>query len=323
MKKLILLLLLLSNLSYSQNRYSNGSVSTYTPSSNSELMALPLMLKQKYDENQKYIHSLKSWILDLKSQINEKSFVEKLDIQYNYLVGYEDKDLARLTESIQDRELDIKKIVSDYNSYVAKLNQENQTKQNSTPSNDSSQNLIQIAFKYYKEKDFAKSVATFSKYLENDKNNTDVIFYRALAKTELNDFYGAITDYEKIIELNSNYPLQHNKFATVYNNKAYTLTRLKKYQEALPFVEKALELDKTEWFIWDTRGEIYYNLANYEKSLKDLNKAIELKENDNSYYLRGLVYLKLGQKEKGCRDLSKSGELGNTEAYEKIKLNCN
>lgn len=179
-----------------------------------------------------------------------------------------------------------------------------------------------LAIKYYNEKDYPKAIINLSKYLETDKNNTDALFYRAMAKSELNDLYGAINDYDKIIELNSNYPIQVAKFATVYNNKAYSLVRLKKYQEALPFVEKALELDKTEWFIWDTRGEIYYNLANYDKSLKDLNKAIELKENDNSYFLRGLVYIKLGQKEKGCKDLSKSGELGNTDAYEKIKINC-
>ncbi|NRT11424.1 tetratricopeptide repeat protein [Flavobacterium sp. 14A] len=322
MKKIILTLLFLSNLSYSQNRYSQSSTSTYTPMTLSEMMVVPQNLSNKYNENQKYLYSLKNWILELKPQVTEQSFIIRFNKEYNDLVKIEDKDLSKATQYLQQTENAIREIISDYNIYVAKLNKENQTKQNQTSTNNSSQNLIQVAFKYYEEKDFAKSVATFSKYLENDKNNTDVIFYRALAKTELNDFYGAISDYEKIIELNSNYPLQYNKYATVYNNKAYTLVRLKKFQEALPFVEKALALDKTEWFIWDTRGEIYYNLAIYDKSLKDLNKAIELKENDNSYFLRGLVYIKLGQKEKGCKDLSKSGELGNSEAYEKIKINC-
>lgn len=322
MKKTILFLLFLSNLTFSQNRYSQTSTSSYSPMTLSDIMVVPQNLNNKYNENQKYLYSLKNWILELKPQISEQSFIDRLNYEYNDLVKIEDKDLSKATKYLQQTENAIREIISDYNSYVSKINQENQAKQNSSTSNYTSENLIQTAIKYYEEKDFAKSVATFSKYLENDKNNTDVIFYRALAKTELNDFYGAIADYERIIELNSNYPLQYNKLATVYNNKAYTLVRLKKYKEALPFVEKALELDKTEWFIWDTRGEIYYNLANYDKSLKDLNKAIELKENDNSYFLRGLVYIKLGQKEKGCKDLSKSGELGNTDAYEKIKINC-
>ena len=75
--------------------------------------------------------------------------------------------------------------------------------------------------------------------------------------------------------------------------------------------------------IWDTRGEIYYKLGEYEKCIKDMNKAISIdKEADNSYYLRGLAKIKIGKSEEGCKDLSKAGELGKTEAYEAMKQNC-
>ena len=322
MKKFILTLILWSNLFYSQNRYSQSSTSTYTPLTLSEMMFVPERLSTKNSENQRYLHSLKTWILELKTQIREQQFIERLNNEYYDLVKIENKDLSRATEYLQQTESAIKEIISDYRIYLDKINIQNLANQVTTTSNNPNQNLIEIGLNYFKENNFAKSVSTFSKYLENDNNNTDVLFYRALAKSELNDFYGALSDYDKIIELNSNYPMHYNKIATVYNNKAYTLVKLKKYKEALPFVEIALELDKTEWFIWDTRGEIYYNLSNYEKSLKDLNRAIELKENDNSYYIRGLVYIKLGQKEKACKDFSKSGELGNSEAYDKIKIYC-
>jgi tetratricopeptide (TPR) repeat protein len=284
----------------------------------SEMMVVPQNLSNKYNENQKYLYSLKNWILELKPQISDLNYLTRLNNEYSDLESIENKDLSKYTKYLNQTENAIKKIISDYNTWI----KEEYSSQNNTNNNQNSNDYSLLAIKYYNEKDYPKAIINLSKYLETDKNNTDALFYRAMAKSELNDLYGAINDYDKIIELNSNYPIQVAKFATVYNNKAYSLVRLKKYQEALPFVEKALELDKTEWFIWDTRGEIYYNLANYDKSLKDLNKAIELKENDNSYFLRGLVYIKLGQKEKGCKDLSKSGELGNTDAYEKIKINC-
>jgi tetratricopeptide (TPR) repeat protein len=322
MKKIILTLLFLSSLSYSQNRYSQSSTSSYSPMTLSEMMVVPQNLSNKYNENQKYLYSLKNWILELKPQVTEQSFLDRFNAEYNDLVKIEDKDLSKATKYLQQTENAIKEIISDYNIWIKQQNSTQNSTQNNQENTQSNSDYGTLALKYYREKDYPKAIINFSKYLEIDKNNTDALFYRAMAKSELNDLYGAINDYDKIIELNTNYPIQVAKFATVYNNKAYSLVRQKKYQEALPFVEKALELDKTEWFIWDTRGEIYYNLANYEKSLKDLNKAIELKENDNSYFLRGLVYIKLGQKEKGCKDLSKSGELGNTEAYEKIKINC-
>jgi tetratricopeptide (TPR) repeat protein len=318
MKKIILSILFLSSLSYSQNRYSQTTTSSYTPMTLSEMMVVPQNLSNKYNENQKYLYSLKNWILELKPQISDLNYLTRLNNEYSDLESIENKDLSKYTKYLNQTENAIKKIISDYNTWI----KEEYSSQNNTNNNQNSNDYSLLAIKYYNEKDYPKAIINLSKYLETDKNNTDALFYRAMAKSELNDLYGAINDYDKIIELNSNYPIQVAKFATVYNNKAYSLVRLKKYQEALPFVEKALELDKTEWFIWDTRGEIYYNLANYDKSLKDLNKAIELKENDNSYFLRGLVYIKLGQKEKGCKDLSKSGELGNTDAYEKIKINC-
>ena len=318
MKKIILSILFLSSLSYSQNRYSQTTTSSYTPMTLSEMMVVPQNLSNKYNENQKYLYSLKNCILELKPQISDLNYLTRLNNEYSDLESIENKDLSKYTKYLNQTENAIKKIISDYNTWI----KEEYSSQNNTNNNQNSNDYSLLAIKYYNEKDYPKAIINLSKYLETDKNNTDALFYRAMAKSELNDLYGAINDYDKIIELNSNYPIQVAKFATVYNNKAYSLVRLKKYQEALPFVEKALELDKTEWFIWDTRGEIYYNLANYDKSLKDLNKAIELKENDNSYFLRGLVYIKLGQKEKGCKDLSKSGELGNIDAYEKIKINC-
>lgn len=322
MKNLYLILLLVCTLSNSQNRFSQNSTSTYKPMTLSEIMTVPQNLNNAYNENQKYLYSLKNWILEIKSQITEKTFINRLNNEYNDLVRIEDKDLSKASKYLQQTETAVREIISDYNLLISKNNNSYQEKKMSSSAIENDK-LIQLAFKYYQEKEFAKSVATFSKYLEVDKNNTDVLFFRALSKTELNDYYGAISDYDKIIELNSNYPLQFNKIATVYNNKAFSLLKLKKFSEALPFVELALELEKNEWFIWDTRGEIYYNLSMFEKSLLDLDKAIELHEDENSYFIRGLVHIKLGQLEKGCKDLSKSGELGNNEAFEKIKIYCN
>lgn len=145
-------------------------------------------------------------------------------------------------------------------------------------------------------------------------------FIRALSKDKLQDFYGAINDYDKIIE--SGIPPDNSDMATVYNNKAYALIKLKNYNEALPLVNKAIELNQNHWYIWDTRGELNFQLGNYQKCSDDMTKAIELKPDQNSYYFRGLAKIKLGNKSGGCQDLSKSGELGNASAYTEIQKNC-
>lgn len=313
--KIVICIFAICHITYSQNKYDKVTTSQYSYSGTSDL-SLPMMLKQKYDENQKYLNSLKSWILELRSQVSESSFRTLLVENYNHLVDIENGDLARLTKEIQNTEMKVKIIISDYKIFIKENNTQDKTQQNE-------KNYFKEGYESYKKNDFQESITSFSKALENDKNNTDILFYRALAKSALNDRYGAISDYDKIMELNSNYPMKNAKLSTVFNNKAYCLVGLKKYIDALPFIEKALDLDKSEWYIWDTSGELYYNLKNYDKCIMDMTKAILIKEDQNSYFYRGLSNIKLGKKDKGCKDLSKAGELGNKEAYSEISKKCN
>ncbi len=318
MKKLyITILALLLFKGYSQNRYSNVTPSTYTPETFEQMSVVPMAMKKKHDSNLEYLFAIKDWIVDLKTKIQIPSYNNQLEEIYNALTKLQSQGLANAYETLKETELYIKdKIIDSYNQEV------NNQQTSSASQTTTTQSFIKSGLEQYKKGEFAKAISNFSKHLENDQNNTDVLFYRAMSKSEIGDNYGALNDYEKIIDLNSNYPIRVAKFATIYNNKAYTLVKLERYSEALPYVEKALKLDDSEWFIWDTRGEIYLKLGENQKSINDLNKALNIKENPNSYYLRGLANIALGNKEKGCKDLSKSGELGNEEAYKKIAEKC-
>ncbi len=171
----------------------------------------------------------------------------------------------------------------------------------------------------YMLKNYAESISDYTKSI-NINANSNSYFIRALAKEKLEDYYGTLSDYDKIIE--SGIPPDNNDMATMYNNKAYTLVKLKKFKEALPLANQAINLNAGKWFIWDTRGEINFKLDNFKQSIEDMTKAISLKPDPNSFFFRGLARIKSGDKTGGCQDLSKSGELGNTEAYTEIKKNC-
>ena len=176
-----------------------------------------------------------------------------------------------------------------------------------------------LGYANYYLKDFANAIKYFSLTLA-EKQIPDIYFLRATAKSELNDMYGSISDLDKLIELGEskgNYDM-----ATVYNNKAYSLVGLKNYKEALPLVKKALSLNSNLWYIWDTSGEINYNLKLYKECISDMEKAITLKPDGNSYYYCGLSKVKMMQIQSACKDFSKAGELGKTEAYQAIKQYC-
>lgn len=327
MKKIITLLLLISVTStYAQNRYSTISTSTYTPMTRSEIMSVPMALQAKYNENQKYLYHLKKWILELKTSIKEEPFVGRLNGEYSVLTSMEDDDLARATKVLNQREMGINEIISEYNLFVSEQNSKIPATQNlhenKEPQANEVDDFLNEGNEYYENEDYSKAIFSYSKYLENEPDDTDVIFMRALAKSEIDDRYGAISDYDKILSMEGKVTPERYKFSTVYNNKAYCLVELGSYKAALPLVEKALQLDKTEWFIWDTRAEILLNLGQLDKCISDCTKAINIEPNGNSYLVRGLARIKKGEKTKGCQDLSKAGELGETIAYQKIKENC-
>lgn len=328
MKKTIILLFFISVVStYAQNRYSTISTSTYKPMTYNEIMTVPMALQARYNENQKYLYYLKKRILELKTLIKEEPFVGRLNGEYSVLTSMEDDDLARATKVLNQRENGINEIISEYNLFISQQISKIPTKQNLSEDKKSQTNEENIFLiqgnEYYENEDYSKAIFSYSKHLEKEPNNTDVLFSRALAKSEIGDQYGAINDYDKILSMEGKVTPRIYKFSTIYNNKAYCLVQLKNYQAALPFVEKALQLDETEWYIWDTRAEIFLNLGQLDKCISDCNKAINIEPNGNSYLLRGYARIKKGEKTNGCQDLSKAGELGENKAYDSIKKYCN
>jgi len=151
----------------------------------------------------------------------------------------------------------------------------------------------------------------------------DAIAKRGYVKSKLNEIDSAIIDYDYIINYEEKNKDNFSGLGTTYNNKAYCLVELGKYKEALPLANKALELEDKEAYIWNTRGEIYYNLQEYDKSINDMDKAISIQEYGNSYYIRGLAKIKKGNKKEACSDLDKAIQLGKDEAIEAKKANCN
>ena len=97
------------------------------------------------------------------------------------------------------------------------------------------------------------------------------------------DYYGAIADYTKVIELVPNY-------AKAYNNRGVSKKNLKDYYGAIADYTKAIELNPNDDYAYSNRGIAKENLG-------DLNGA--------------------------CADWKKAAELGNTNAAEWVANQCN
>lgn len=65
-----------------------------------------------------------------------------------------------------------------------------------------------------------------------------------------------------------------------------------KYQEALPYLQQAIESENTYVAAWVEQGYTYYKLGNNDLATQSLNKALELNaKNENARYYLTLIYI--------------------------------
>ncbi|MGD0280605.1 MAG: tetratricopeptide repeat protein [Smithella sp.] len=110
------------------------------------------------------------------------------------------------------------------------------------------------------------------------------------------------TDPRVIEYLNNAIKLQPN-YASAYNMRGISYTRLGQYQRAIEDFNQAIVLKPDDAKTYINRGIAYTFLLQYQRAIVDYNKAISSKPDDvNAYYNREYVYFKQGNKKLGCRD---------------------
>ena len=136
---------------------------------------------------------------------------------------------------------------------------------------------------------------------------------KTLAKSQ--DFYDAIYQFTKAIELNPNY-----EDAYFWRGKIRGYEIINKdvegayYSEAIKDFNKVIELnpDNAEAYFW--RGRAKFNFEDYKGAIADYTKVIKLKPISfnfpSSYYERGWVKKIIGDLNGACEDWNQAKKLG-------------
>ena len=120
----------------------------------------------------------------------------------------------------------------------------------------------------------AKSEAEKSKSREEYSTETNRLsahewFERGIAKGQLQNYRGALKDFNKAIELNPD-------FAQAYNTRGWAKRGLHNYKGALEDFDKAIRLKPNHARAYNNRGATKLDLKDYNGAMEDFNKAIEL-----------------------------------------------
>lgn len=83
----------------------------------------------------------------------------------------------------------------------------------------------------------------------------------------------------------------------------------KKYKPAIECFDKAIEEDEEAYLAYAYRAKAHYYIKNYNKTLDDTQKSLEICENSISHGLRGSVYLIKGNYHNAIEETTKALDL--------------
>jgi len=252
MKKIILLLLFTTTYTYSQNRYTTVSTSSFTPLSYEELSYVPNQKRNLYNQNQDYLYSLKDWIRKLSSQTTIESCRELLQIVYSDLVKIENKDLSRYSTYLKQVEDAVKKVI-DFCNTDALLSSaiEKSNKGNLQGVIDDYDKIIELNLIPYEEL-------------------VDVYIYKADCLIKLERYNEALTVVEKALQLDKTN-------MSILNRRGEIYIYLGRYHETIQDMTKAILIDDN-YISRMYRGVAYSKLGQEVNANADFKKAEQLKK---------------------------------------------
>ncbi len=173
----------------------------------------------------------------------------------------------------------------------------------------SAEDYFNEANEKFEEEDYYNAIADYTKAIELHPKFAISYNNRGLAKYKLQDNTGAIADYNKAIELDP-------QDACVYINRGNAKEDLQDYIGAIADYTKAIELDPQDARAYYSQGFFKYNLQDYTGAITDYNKAIELDpQYAIAYCNRGVAKADLQDYKSAIADYTKAIELDPQDAF--------
>jgi tetratricopeptide (TPR) repeat protein len=163
--------------------------------------------------------------------------------------------------------------------------------------------------------DHQLAIKACTEMINQNPRNAISYYNRAISYTETNQLDLALADYDKAIELNSNY---HEAF----NNRGNIYMRREDYKRALENYDAAIKINPRYARAHNNRGEAFENQGMLDQALAAYSRAIELDSKyARAYGNRGDIWRKKGNRENAIKDyrMALSIEPGNSLAVNGLK----
>ena len=160
---------------------------------------------------------------------------------------------------------------------------------------------------YISQRRYSDAMEIANRLLSKNPKDVDAIYIKAESKSGLGDKNGAIMEYKRAIAIGDS---KYN-YGTMYNNIAWEYYLMGDYSKAKIYIEEALKRDKMQFYIWESDGEIAYQLGDYARCVRSMSNSIAISGKYGSAYLyRGKAHLALGDTLSAYYDLMSASDMG-------------
>lgn len=148
--------------------------------------------------------------------------------------------------------------------------------------------------------EYEEGISLYTRALEDHVDDVDLLYARAMLSEKMDRIDLMEEDLQRILSLDP-------KNATALNALGYTLAdRTDRYQEALEYIQKALQERPDDPAILDSMGWVQYRLGNLDEAERYLRKANTLLEDDEvASHLSEVMWIR-GQREEAVDILRKA-----------------
>ncbi|OHD14683.1 MAG: hypothetical protein A2086_12705 [Spirochaetes bacterium GWD1_27_9] len=164
--------------------------------------------------------------------------------------------------------------------------------------------LYEQAKYYYEHKNYEKALEFIKEFIKIDKSDLDAYILQCGIFASSGDYQKA-HDKIKIIAVTGKLDFwQQTKVESYINN---IIKNTKNYDDLLDLYNMKIQMNPNYPSFYSSRGDFYYNEEEYEKSLKDYEKALELSYGSSLYlFYIGTIYWKMRDYKKADEYIEKS-----------------
>lgn len=164
-------------------------------------------------------------------------------------------------------------------------------------------------------KEYKKAMKCFQRASKKTPRDVNVLNFLSQAQTALGMIEEALISIEKAIEYDPSNVIH-------WQLKATNLMMLQRYEEAIPVIERCMELQPGD-VNYLMRGQVDYILKDYASAGEWFDRALEIDpENPLSNHMKGLVLYKMGLYSEAIPHLEKVLVVGDSEAVQNILDDC-